>query len=104
MSAARSLAVILVLAIGIPALSAAAAFAQCGGPSPSGGTRLVPTIQEGRGAFDFGRYLPRGLSIDIGLRMWLQSALVTRMVPSPVSRSALGHAPAATAPRRVWSF
>src|SRR5262245_41063186 len=103
-AAARSLAFILVLAIAVPVLSAATAFAQCGVPNPSGGTSLRPATQDDGGSLGRDRYVTRGLSIDLALRMWIQSALAARMVESPVSRAGLSRTMAASAPRRVGRF
>jgi hypothetical protein len=103
MSAGRRFAIVLVLALALPLLSATSVLAQGGSPNPSGGTRLCPSTQEGRGSVALGQFISKGLPLDLGLRAWLSSYTVSRIV-SAASRPATGRTMTATAPRKVWEF
>jgi hypothetical protein len=103
MSAVRRLALVLIFALATAALGAASALAQVGTPNPGGGTCLRPTIEEGSGPVGLSRFLSSGFTIDLGLRSWINSYAVSRLVAPRASRPAADHTLTAAMPRRSWS-
>jgi hypothetical protein len=102
MSAARRFALVLTLALATVAMSASPGLAQLGAPNPSGGTSLRQTTEEGTGSVGLSDYLSSGLSIDLGLRSWLNSYAVSRFFVPAATRPVSGRTLTAAAPRRVW--
>jgi len=104
MSATRRLALVLTLVLVTVAMTAAAALAQGGSPNPSGGTSgCLPGLEERVGSIDFGDFLPRGFSIDLGARSWLNGFAISRYVVLAASRRVSERTLTAVAPRRVWA-
>lgn len=102
MSAARRFALVLILALVTIAMSAASVLAQGGSPNPSGGISLRQTTEEGTGSVGLSDYLSSGLSIDLGLRGWLNSYAVSRYFVPAATRPVSGRKLTAAVPRRVW--
>ena len=102
MSAARRSALVLILALATLAVSATSTLAQVGTPNPSGGISLRQTTEEGTGSVGLSDYLSSGLSIDLGLRSWLNSYAVSRFFVPAATRPVSGRTLTAAAQRRVW--
>src|SRR5262245_13667994 len=100
MSGARKFSVAVALVFATLVLGPASALAQMGGPSPSGGTSLRQTVEEGSGPVASITVYSGGGSID--LRSWLLHLVATRSyAPAPSQPLAVSRT-LAVVQRRIW--
>ena len=104
MLTARRLTIAFTFAMALVAVTAASAFAQGGSPNPSGGTSsCLPGLEDVSGAIDISAYLPRGFTIDLGVRRWISGFAASRFIVPSAGRPVSVRTLAAVAPRRAWS-